>query len=130
MAGQKVKQAKSRLKMLNRLGLNKNSTRSAESSNIAQLEKSQQNMTFTMKAIKRSGNDIYRLKNLTIGYKEKTIPTSPLSSERGGLSELAEKGRGRVNYKSKRQSRDPNPSPLPERVGVDSSSLREEDGVG
>jgi ATP-binding cassette subfamily F protein 3 len=60
MAGQKVNQAKSRLKMLNRM---------------EKIELNQKDKTFNLNisSEKRSGNDIFRLKNLSIGYPNNTL---------------------------------------------------------
>jgi len=60
MAGQKVQQAKSRLKMLNRM-------------QRIQLDPKENTIKLNISANRRSGNDIYRLKGLQIGYPSKVL---------------------------------------------------------
>lgn len=60
MAGQKVNQAKSRLKMLNRM-------------DKIELEAKDKNFKLNFSTDQRSGNDIYRLKDLCIGYENKIL---------------------------------------------------------
>lgn len=55
MAGQKVNQAKSRLKMLNRM-------------ERIDLDNKDKNISLNIDSSHRSGNDIFRMKNLKIGY--------------------------------------------------------------
>jgi len=60
MAGQKVKQAKSRLKMLNRM-------------ERIELDSKQKDIHLNIQTSHRSGNDIYRLKDLQIGYENNVL---------------------------------------------------------
>jgi len=63
MAGQKVQQAKSRLKMLNRM-------------QRIQLDPKESTIKLNINANKRSGNDIYRLKDLQIGYANNVLASN------------------------------------------------------
>ncbi len=60
MAGQKVNQAKSRLKMLNRM-------------EKIELDSKEKTFKLNINSENRSGNDIYRLKDISIGFPENTL---------------------------------------------------------